>query len=122
MATEKMKPIKAKESLSGAAPAPTTEGLVIEFMRQAGGSKRFAKMLYHEFTAATPGSITRQRILEAIMRGMAKIDADRNPLANLGHLSDADLDRLIEEKMAAVQAARDAEAQKEAGGAKEEAV
>lgn len=101
------KPLKAKDALADAAPAPTTEALVVSFMAYAGGPQKFAKMLYEEFNAASPGGIVRQRILETLMRGMAKIDADRNPLANLGHLSDEDLDRIIAEKVASVQQKRD---------------
>lgn len=101
------KPLKAKDAMADAAPAPTTEALVVAFMTYAGGPSKFAQLLYNEFNAAPAGGIVRSRILETLMRGMAKIDSDKNPLANLGHLSDEDLDRIIAEKVASIQQKRE---------------
>lgn len=88
-----------RKAIDNAAAAPTTEQLVIEFMRLAGGPRKFAKMLYEVFVKAPEGGVVQQRILETIMRGMAKIDDGKKTIANLGHLTNEDLDRLIEEKM-----------------------
>ena len=105
--TYESKPLKSKEAMDNAAPAPSTEALVVAFMSYAGGPEQVAKMLYTEFNAAAPGGVVRQRILETLMRGMAKIDAGKNPLSNLGHLTDEDLDRIIAEKVAAIQQKRE---------------
>lgn len=100
--SDKPQPKNIKELFDAAAPAPTTEAMVVAFMRFAGGPEKFAKMLYDEFVSAPRGGMVRQQILSAIMRGMQGIDRDKNPLHNLGDLSIDDLQRLVDQKSAAL--------------------
>jgi len=53
-------------------------------------------MLHDEFTAAAPGSLVRQRILDIIFRATKHVDDKRGPRDDLGALSDEDLERELE--------------------------
>lgn len=98
---EKKKP-PAKKSLKDDLLAPpqrpSTEAFLDHFFSFAGGPAAVAKMLYTEFQNAPQGSLIRQRILELVMRSMGKADAKGSPLDDTTVLTDADLEREIEQQ------------------------
>ena len=85
-----------RRAVVGGITDPQLAELVCCFFEEAGGTRAVAKLLYREFKAAKPGTLTRQRILDMILRGM-KFANEKNPGRNdLGVLTDDDLTRELE--------------------------
>ncbi len=72
------------------APRPKIEEIGINFIREAGGPKAFAKSIYTEFHEAEVGSMARQRLLAIVFQSLKHIP-DENTLETLEDLDDLDL-------------------------------
>lgn len=74
-------------------PDPRLAEVAYHFIHLANGPKGFAKELYQEFKKAKSGSVTRQRIMDMILRSL-KIANDQDPkTSDLSILSQEDIDR-----------------------------
>jgi hypothetical protein len=76
----------------------TLADVVERFIRRVGGADGLAKMLYDEYQEAKPGSLLRQRILDMALRAWGKVEGARGA-DDLGMLDDADLERLIQQRL-----------------------
>lgn len=86
-----------RQTVTGEIRQPDLAKLVTHFFHQAGGEREVAKMLYREFVDAQEGSIVRQRILDMVLRALKFTNEQDPPEDDLGILSDADLDRELNE-------------------------
>lgn len=86
-----------KKAVRGELRDPQVAELVAHFFTAAGGTKAVALLLYQEFTAARPGSITRQRILDMILRGVRFANEKQGVRDDLGLLAEEDLARELED-------------------------
>lgn len=84
-----------REVVESPPPRPTLDAVLDHFFALAGGPAKVANMMLREFDAAAAGSQVRQRILEALLRGLKASDAKGNPADDAGVLSDQDLERQI---------------------------
>lgn len=63
----------------------------------AGGAQGMAKLLYDEYLHAEPGSPTRARVMEMMMRTFGKLDGRNTD--DLSLMGDEDLERLLNSKL-----------------------
>lgn len=77
-------------------PRPSVQAFLDHWFALRGGPAQFALDLCREYDAAEAGSQIRQRIVEIVMRSMKVADTKDGSLDELGLVSDADLDRLLE--------------------------
>lgn len=77
------------------APRPKIEEIGINFIREAGGPKAFAKSIYTEFHQAEVGSMARQRLLAIVFQSLKHIP-DEYSLETLEDLDDVDLLGILE--------------------------
>lgn len=89
-------PPRVKDAIRGEFKEPSLADLASHFFACAGGTKAVARMLFDEFAAAKQGSIIRQRILEMVLRVTKAADDKMGPAADLGMLTEADLEAEIE--------------------------
>lgn len=87
--------------------ALSVERFLEHFIRAAGGTEEFARLAWAEFVAAKPGSIVRSRMVEMYIRAL-KFTEGRVEPEDPGMLSEEDLRRKIEEKLAALAGRPDA--------------
>lgn len=86
------------EAVKGRVSEPRLAEVSSHFFNLAGGPKMVAKLLYEEFVASKAGSITRQRILDMILR-MTKFANERSgaDLDDLSQLSETDLATVLKD-------------------------
>lgn len=89
---------KIVEAVVDTTPRTSVDGVVEHFIQSVGGEAAFGKLLHDEFTASAPGSMTRQRILELIIRQKDRSE-QRNHVEDLGEVSTADLERMADAQM-----------------------
>ncbi len=63
------------------------------FYEKVGGPEAFADLLYTEFMAAQPGSLTRQRILDVVLKTTKALDEKAEAASTLDGMSEEDLMR-----------------------------
>lgn len=63
----------------------------------AGGARGMAQLLHDEYRHAEPGSPTRARIMDMMMRTFSKLDGRATD--DLSQMSDEDLERLLNSKL-----------------------
>jgi hypothetical protein len=87
-----------KDVLSGkqGTRSPHLSELAQHFTELVGGPRALAKLLRDEFYGAPSGGMVRMRILDIIFRA-TKIANEKNGPADLGGLSDADLQRELDQ-------------------------
>lgn len=96
-------PATVREAIQSPTVRPSLDSFVDHFFVLAGGPEAVAAMLYDEFSAAKPGSVIRQRIMESVLRSLSKTDASKNR-EDMGPLSDEDLDNYLAEREQAITA------------------
>lgn len=82
------------EAVMDLKPRPTVDAVLDHFMANAGGPAAFARMLFDEYTASSPGSMIRAKIVETILRRMEKSE-ERNRVDDFAGLSDDDLRLMV---------------------------
>lgn len=80
-----------EQAVRGKVKEPDLAKLVHHFFDICGGERSVASLLYGEFTAAAEGSQTRQRIMDLILRCLAKTSENKK---------EEDLEGLTEEQLA----------------------
>lgn len=63
------------------------------FYEKVGGPVAFADLLFTEFNAAQPGSLTRQRILDVVLKTTKVLDERAEAASTLDGMSEEDLKR-----------------------------
>lgn len=90
-------PPSVKEAIRGGLKEPQLAEIAAYFFEAAGGTRAVSRLLFDEFTAASPGSMTRQRILDLVLRA-TKFGNERNKAGgDLGILSEEDLQSMLHE-------------------------
>lgn len=93
------KPAKAatiKDLVAAPPSRPSSDAFLDHFFAHAGGPEAVAKLLWDEFLSSPAGSMLRQRTLELVLRQLERSERNKGIWDDIGHLSDADLDRLAE--------------------------
>lgn len=82
-----------EQALRGNIREPDLAKMFAHFFDICGGERSVATLLYGEFTNAKEGSMTRQRLLDMIVRGLARLASKQTEDDDLGVLSEEDLER-----------------------------
>ena len=100
---EKKVPEIVKQAIRGGIKEPQLAEIAAHFFQRAGGARAVARLLYEEFTAARPGSIIRQRILDMILRVTKFANEKSVKPDDLGLLNDDDLETELTEAIKSVE-------------------
>jgi hypothetical protein len=95
-------PLKTLESmiLSKDCPIDVRE-VSYEFMKQVGGPKGLVRLIMLEYNESKVGGLARARILDIMMR-LFQSTSPKGGSGDLGHMTEADLELILKEKLAAV--------------------
>lgn len=83
-------------------PLPHLSELAEHFIDVSGGARAVATVLHTELQKAPEGGITRTRILALLAQVWKYASQTEGKLDNLGLLSEADLERLLDERLRAL--------------------
>lgn len=86
-----------REALLSPPERADLDAVAQHFAVYAGGAQGMAKLLYDEYLHAEPGSPTRARVMEMMMRTFGKLDG--RVTDDLSLMADDDLDRLLNSKL-----------------------
>lgn len=86
-----------RESLLSPPERADLDAVAQHFAVFAGGAQGMAKLLHEEYLAAEPGSPTRARVMEMMLRTFGKLDGRATD--DLSVMSDEDLERLLTAKL-----------------------
>lgn len=95
-------PLHVRKAIEGAnIQIPQIAELVSHFMALSGGPQALAKMIFEEYINSRPGSIIRQRLLDAILRMMSSAQQEVGYSEEIDLIATedlkAELDKMIEE-------------------------
>lgn len=90
-------PTALHAAVQGFGPRPSLDGFIDFLMEELGGARSAARMFADEIRASRPGSLLRTRLMEAMLRGMARMSTE-NALEDEHLISDDDLRRFIAER------------------------
>jgi hypothetical protein len=94
-APDHVKKAIVEQAIRGKVQSPDLAKLVNHFFEVCGGERAFAVMLYGEFAAAEEGSGTRQRILDMVIRALAKTSEANQGEEEMGLLTEEQLEAEI---------------------------
>ena len=75
--------------------------IAYQFMRQVGGPAGFVEKIFVEYDSSAAGSLARSRILDIMIR-LFQIATPKEKFGELGHLTDEDLERVLQEQLGAL--------------------
>jgi hypothetical protein len=90
------KPEQLRAIVSNPPPRPSVQAFLDHWFAIRGGPAQFAADLCQEYDAASPGSLVRSQIIQLVVRSMKVADTKEGSMDELGLVTDADLDRLLE--------------------------
>jgi len=90
------KPEVLRKIVENPPPRPSVQAFLDHWFALRGGSAQFARDLCQEYDAADPGSMIRSQIIQLVVRSMKVADVKEGSMDELGLVTDADLDRLID--------------------------
>jgi len=93
---------KIRGALSPDLKLPQAAEVLSHFIHEAGGPRSLGKLLYQEYKDAKPGTSTRQRLLEMVMRLLSSANALHGSRLSAEELEDSDLARELTELMTGI--------------------
>jgi hypothetical protein len=95
---KKTPPRSLKDVVAAPPNRPSLESFLDHLFAKLGGPEAVAALMADDCLAADPGSMLRARLWESMLRLLKGADAKGNPLDDVDNLTDADIDRLLDER------------------------
>lgn len=96
-------PLKPVDALIGAMRSGPKRieyvDLAYAFIEEAGGTRNMARLMWEEWKSAKAGSISRQRLMAAVLEVLKKGDEKARSQGEVSKMSDADLEKAMREVM-----------------------
>lgn len=88
------------EAFEGVAKAASNDSIVSHFIDMCGGARAFAKKMFDQYMDPGCSPMVKSRILEMLLRCLKFAEGKRRADDDFGLLSEADLDREIDRRIA----------------------